>query len=415
MTTYVAANNAAGQNNGNTTTAGTVSITATQPATAATQRVFLYETATAATMSTPASWTSLALNQTIGSGAVAAGSGMRYYSVCYRDWDGSWSMPAMALTSSTQLSHWIGAVALAKTSSGYTWDTPTISTVGSDYGTPNTSHSAVTGSLTTHSSGFLVIGSTQNDNVTSTGGALSQSGATFGTVTERCDGGTATGNDIAGTVHTCDVTTGGTGALTFTSTLSAASEGGTVVIEQTETAPPPNAAMSTLTDDFNTGGTPDAAKWVSGGGTSTLTSGNLVVATNSELDSLVAYDLTGSYALCQVRAITALGGFIVSGGGTFVGWTPSSTSSMDTIGANSLSRTHTSGDWYRIRESGGTIFLDYSANGTSWTNLDSAPPAGTVDAVKVGFFSDVAGSNTFDNFNTAPVAPSNTGAFFTMF
>jgi amino acid transporter len=102
-----------------------------------------------------------------------AGSGQRLMSCYWRDYDGSWSMPSFPLASVAAPSHWIGAVALRRTVAANTWNAPTASTAGSDFGTANTGHSATTGSLTTHQGGFLVIGSVTNDNVTATGVSFS--------------------------------------------------------------------------------------------------------------------------------------------------------------------------------------------------------------------------------------------------
>lgn len=182
---------------------------------------------------------------------------------------------------------------------------------------------------------------------------------------------------------------------------------------------PPGAAISTLTDDFNTGSTPDAAKWTSFG-TTALSSGDLLVSASSELDSLANYNLTGDSVYCQVKTVSAgvSSGWGIFAAGGIYGWTfpsSSSTAQAGQSGGSGLTRTHTPGDWYRVRESGGTLFYDYSTtNGTSWTNLDSSP-APAVTNVTAALFADTGGSNRFDNFNTAPSAPSNTGAFFTMF
>jgi hypothetical protein len=258
--TFVNPNNAAGQNNGATTPANTVSITPTLPSGSASgDRIYVVQCASNTSATAPANWTVVGSKDTViasALGAVAASAGQRYMSVYYRDYDGSWSMPAFTLTSATQNSHWIGAVAIRKTSSNYTWNTPTISSVADDTGTANTAHSATTGSsFTTTAGGFLIIGQVNNDNVTSTAQALSQSGATFGTVTERADGGTATGNDVSGNVATCLVTTGAAATVTATATLSAASQGGNLIVQQTETAPPAGTPPSFASSGNGTGGT----------------------------------------------------------------------------------------------------------------------------------------------------------------
>lgn len=215
--------------------ASTVPITPTMPSSVVSgNRIFVLQCHTGVAGTTPTNWTDICKDVVIGSGAVGAGTGQRYVSFYYRDYDGVWTMPSFSLASATNLSHAIGAVALA-TTAGSTFDTPTVSSVGSYYGTPGTAFSATTGSsFTTHAGGFLFGLVACNDNVTMSSPAMSQSGATFGSVTERGDSGTATGNDVAWKMDTCTVTTGATAACTLTGTLSAASEGGVVFVEQTE-------------------------------------------------------------------------------------------------------------------------------------------------------------------------------------
>lgn len=69
--------------------------------------------------------------------------------------------------------------------------------------------------------------------------------------------------------------------------------------------------------------------------------------------------------------------------------------------------------WWRIRESGGTVYFDTSANGISWTNFTSIATAtlvdaiGTIDACVIGCLAYVESSTTpanmiFDNFNCPP-------------
>lgn len=238
--TFVSVNNAAGESAGNTTTAGTVAITPTMPASTVNgqTRVLVTEAATGVSGTTPTGWTALFKDTVIGSGTVANNTGLRYLSCYYRDKDATWSaMPSFPLTSGTNLGHWIGAVALNKTSTAYTWNTPTFTTPGTDYGTADTAHSATTGSLTTHAGGFLLASSVLNAFTAFSAGAMTQSGATLGTVTERCDGGIGTGFDVEGSVYTCSVTAGATAAIVFTATIVVAAQGGTIVVEQTEAAP----------------------------------------------------------------------------------------------------------------------------------------------------------------------------------
>lgn len=233
--------NAAGQNAGSSV-ASTVSITPTLPASSAVgDRVFVVQCGTTTSGTTPTNWNVVGTKDTtVGSGVVASGSGARRMTIYWRDYDGQWVMPAFTLTSAAANSHWIGAVAITPTS-GKAFDTPTISTVGGSFNTATTSYTDTTAaSFTTHSGGFLIVGTALNDNVTSTSPGLSQTGATLASVTERCDGGNATAstNIVAGQVHTASVTTGASATATFTQTLSAASQGETLIVEQTESTHP---------------------------------------------------------------------------------------------------------------------------------------------------------------------------------
>jgi hypothetical protein len=346
--------------------------------------------------------------------------------VYYRDYDGVWTMPAVTETSVANNSNWVGAIAVTRTTSSYTWNTPTISTVGGAFNTATTAYTDTSAaSFTTHSGGFLISGTCLNDNVTSSSPAITQTGATIGTVTERCDGGTSTGFVVAGQIHTAPITTGASATITQTQTLSAASQGETVFIEQTETAPA--AAISTLVDNFNTGTTPDAAKWTASLGSPALTSGNLVMPASSTLDALAAYNFTSDGMYVQAKGVAA--GVAVGAGAAFidVGWQFNSSSQAEVVFDGSptgITRTHTSGDWYRLRESGGSFFLDYSTNGTSWTNLSTQSTSGyPVTAMNVRFQNTGASSATFDNFNattgtawtgdaalTVTAAPTGAGA-----
>lgn len=411
---YRGASNAAGQALGSAG-ASTVSVTPTLPSGAASgDRIFIIQCCAGTPGSTPTSWTSLG-TFTIGSGTAASGSGLRRVAVYYRDYDGVWSMPAVTETSVANNSNWVGAVAITPTAT-YTWNTPTISTVGGAFNTATTAYTDTSAaSFTTHTNGFLITGTCLNDNVTSSSPAITQTGATIGTVTERCDGGTSTGFVVAGQIHTAPITTGAAATITQTQILSAASQGETVFIEQTET--PPAAAISTLTDDFNTGSTPNATKWNDLAGGCSLSSGNLVVPNTGgaqELDSVATYNFTSDGMFVQAKSVNSVVSFSVGSDG----WQFNSTSQAEVysnFAASGVTRTHTNGDWYRFRESGGTLFWDYSTNGTSWTNLYSTAASGSITNLTVSFSNSGAGTATFDNFNTAPSAPSNTGAFFTMF
>lgn len=183
----------------------------------------------------------------------------------------------------------------------------------------------------------------------------------------------------------------------------------------------PNASISTISDAFNTGSTPNAAIWKTLGGTETLSSGQLLVpASVGDVETTpVAYDFTGNGMYVQVVAAVADAVFFVADTsiGYTGGWYMNSSSQVEVYhnnAATGTTRTHTNGDWYRFREAGGTIFWDYSSNGTSWTNLFSTTSPGATNFFVQMYNLGASGTARFDNFNTPPAA-TNTGAFFVMF
>lgn len=423
---YVAANNAAGEALGSAASS-TVSITPTIPAglTNNQSRVFVYQVHNAASSAaTPTDWRPVFKDTVIGSGAVASGSGQRRMSCYFRDKTAAWSaMPAFALTAATNLSHWIGVVALNKTATTNHWDSPTFSTAGTFFGAPGTAYTGATGSITTHSAGFVMVGAVTNDNVTSSSPTLTQTGATFASLTERCDGGTGTGNIVSGKVHTAGVTTGATAAVTHALTLSAASEGGHIVVEQTESAAKAN--INTLVDNYLI---QDAAKW-SYVGTAAATAGQAVVPCRSGwLDSLLsvaAYNLTDSQAVVQAVTVTNKGNGSTE---TIFELQISSTERYSMLysndflvcreicdGNNSVNNFawDASWKWWRMRESGGTIYYDTSPNGVDWTNRYNKPIRVAVTALQAllqagyGGTEPSPGTAIFDNFNLPPTVKAN--------
>lgn len=246
-------NNAAGQNNGTTTTAGTASITPTLPTgTSVGDRVYVFQVHSGtAAAAIPSGWTvtpsSLGVVQdtVLGTGTVAAGSGLRRATWYWRDYDGVWTMPAFAVASATNNSHWIGAISLTPTV-GFAFDTPEIVAPQVSFNGASTSYVGDPGTAGNNPVGMALAGSGFNDNVTSTNTAtaLQSPDATYGTTTERCDGGTATGNDVAGKIHSALITVGSGGpanAASITLTLSAASQGNTIVLYQPELAATPTS------------------------------------------------------------------------------------------------------------------------------------------------------------------------------
>jgi hypothetical protein len=209
-------------------------------------------------------------------------------------------------------------------------------------------------------------------------------------------------------------------------------------------------AIGTLSDNFNDNSI-DGTKWTSfHTGTSTIaeTGGEAVATPGSSTatvgyagyTSLNSYDLTGDAAYIKVATnVNAAAGAqsyfkLSKDSSNVVQWiyengtlkpqkTVAGTTSDITAGVTYNSTTHA---WWRIRESSGTTFFDYSSDGSSWTNHTSLSNPFTITAVKVEFaagtYQSVAspGAAHYDNFNmpgstayTQPLTASMTptGAF----
>ena len=194
--------------------------------------------------------------------------------------------------------------------------------------------------------------------------------------------------------------------------------------------------VETLTDDF---ATQDTAKW-NYYGTASATGGRLSLpvlssyAAGCDTNTKGLYDLTGSSAL--VEAITPAVGaggkeiffeiqvdsangesMYVSGSSLYfrekVGGTPNQTS---------IPYNATTHRWWRMRESGGSIFWDTSPDGTNWVNQRSKVAGISVTSMLVLFSAGYYGTESastafFDNLNVPPLItpPVNTSNFFAMF
>lgn len=255
--TVVGVNNAAAETAGTTTTAGTAAITPTLPAgTANGDRVFLYQNHSDASGSGPTQTTLVAagwildyIDAVVGSGTPGAGTGLRGVSCYHRDKDASWStIPSCTLVSAVQNSHAIAVITLRKAATD-TWNTPSGIGPFMDFGTAHTAFTAVSTAtnLTAGTNAISMFQTVTNDNVTASAATITGSGFTSGTLTEAVDGGTATGNDVSIKLHYCQPTVTTNGALlTLAMTLSAASEGGWVGVQQTVT---PSSAFTSSPND----------------------------------------------------------------------------------------------------------------------------------------------------------------------
>jgi hypothetical protein len=238
----------AGTPAGTTTSATTTAITPPLPTnTAIGDRVYIFTAASNTATVVPSSWTTIFRNVAVGTvGTTAgAGTGQRFISAFYRDRDTTWTMPSVVLTSATNNSHAACAVTLRKDAAD-TWNAPTFTAAAHDT-TDGTGYSVTSPSWAGVTGGWIFSVTGLNDNVTSSTPGGTSTGMTLGTRTERYDNGTATGNDVQLVVADAPVTAGGTGTITRTATLSAASQGGTAWVQQTVTSPADTTAPTVPT------------------------------------------------------------------------------------------------------------------------------------------------------------------------
>jgi hypothetical protein len=203
------------------------------------------------------------------------------------------------------------------------------------------------------------------------------------------------------------------------------------------------ASMSSLTDPFN-GTVLNTALWTGTvGGTTTLTysaAGAVVTfpattttSDTGEVESVAAYDLTGSYALMEVLAAPATGTaadaelrLIGATTTNYLRWIKEGTTfaaqyslaGTKTNVGTSLTWNAVTYKWWRIRESAGTIYWDTAPDGVTWTNQASVADT-TVSAIGITALNAYIGALTWEvetspgtfswnSFN--PVTGTNTAA-----
>lgn len=259
-------------------------------------------------------------------------------------------------------------------------------------------------------------GTSQNGNAatTTTAAAAVTGGGNGGA------GRTATQGD--GVAPTTPPGGGGGGSLRTSSgtRLGGAGLVGKVVI--TYTTP----SASSITDDFTT---QDTTKWTFGGA-SAVSGGTLNLPVNSSyadiINSNATFDLTGSSVYVQIAQTPNQGNGtteaylqIVDAGATnreAMIWSGGRLIQRETVAGSdtetSLAFDPVNHAWWRIGESGGTIFWDTSPDGATWTNRRSKAVGITVTSLTVrlltGFYGTEPSPGTakFDNVNTASAAGS---------
>ena len=215
------------------------------------------------------------------------------------------------------------------------------------------------------------------------------------------------------------ITWGGASASAFSSIAIELDTTVTKLERQQDTFPGATLDTTKWYDNTQTGGTQSVLN-----NALTLTSPAATGNALAEVESLYFYDLTGSYAfvnavvtqVADVNAEAALivyhdengnqlqitlitntlqASYLIAGSGTNVG-------SGLTYNAAAMA-------WWRIRESGGSVFFDYSANSVNWTNMGSTANSNItwgITLVRASMATYDGDSNTtaevgvFRNFNT---------------
>lgn len=188
-------------------------------------------------------------------------------------------------------------------------------------------------------------------------------------------------------------------------------------------------SWSNFKDDFRSLNT--TTNWFDwSGGTISIVSGQLNILNNAAdtnyhgLDSLDRYQLAGESIFCQVvnagnQALASLEMypftyqqtpgyntlfFVISGNTVFcIQKAAGVQTTVFSVAYNSAVH-----KWFRLRESGGTTYWDYSTNGTDWTNFFNEANPFTIDngfvTISFGTFASEASPTTaiVDNFNCVP-------------
>lgn len=195
--------------------------------------------------------------------------------------------------------------------------------------------------------------------------------------------------------------------------------------------PPPtgNPKMHTLTDGF-TGGALDTSKWTTAAGKrgSVSVTGQLELNLSSggtawvTCNSVGVFALAGSHAATEVKQVGTTPGLYTAfslrgrtGDDNLVAWAHEPTSGLlavKSVGGRqtvlwSGSYNAANHRWWRIREDGGDVFWETSADGAAWTTRHSEPAPIAVDALTLSFYAErrVSVGATqkviFDNLNSA--------------
>src|ERR1044072_21894 len=236
-----------------------------------------------------------------------------------------------------------------------------------------------------------------------------------------------TAADTAGSFSRSMATYDSNGTVAVGTASRTAVVGGTTLAHTVILVPirPQLDLAETLTDNFDDNSV-NSSKWDNGvspyTGTVSETNGRIQISdlvggsSRKGLSSVVPYDLRGSYVQAQIGAVFTDSTSQIfpirlstgsAGGSTWTGIQVlnGNIRVSDSGGVSSYSATYSSTNhkFVRIRESGGTVFYDRSADGVSWTNMTSQTTAALGFGVAEVWLS-------IEHFNGAAVGSSSTAA-----
>lgn len=203
------------------------------------------------------------------------------------------------------------------------------------------------------------------------------------------------------------------------------------------------ASFSTFTDPL-VSSTQNTGLWGGNFGTLSWTGGGFTITNPASYtgyggqSSVSSYDLTGASVFVNIANVGSQSlvscesvplevnfsasanrlFFYVNGGNISCYKTVASTQTQ--VGT-SVAYSATTHKWLRIRESGGTVFFDRSADGITWTNMTSLANPFAVTALFVdtslGTYNAEASSTTMKitSYSTAPAVGGRPGGFFGSF
>lgn len=315
---------------GGATGTSAVSATPTLPSGSVSgHRVYIYSASTAAP-ATPTGWT-LVASVSVGGGTLGAATGPRFVSAFYRDYDGVWTMPSVSMASHAAPTIIAWGVTKQK-DAGETWATP-IAASGSDTSL-DTSTSITGGSFTTVSGGLIyaAVGYPGQPGATSSP-AIAQAGATLGTQNSQpAAGGFATGNDAFHASRWAQVTTGATGAPSYTATTANARTAGGLFVHQGVAG---GSSPASSSGSITLGGTVtgQAPVMTTGGG---ITLGGTTTATVSGTPATASGSITLGGTATARAPITAGGSITLDGVAT--AQAPAVTGGSITLGGTATAR-----------------------------------------------------------------------------